>query len=127
MTLATKNWHSLNPDDYLSVAQDTINSGDPEAIFALGSFLAMAPEAADLAQLKASTEGPYASYAWSIAACQMGADCGPESFRVDSLCVNTGVCGYDSIEDAIRTGAVPAGEQEALERAIKKVQGVVGK
>jgi len=127
VTLATKNWSTLKPDDFQQIARDVINSSDPEAIFVLGDLVALAPEGTDLGELKAATEGPYANYAWGIAACRMGADCGPNSFRMDSLCINTGICGAGSFEDAIRDGAVPAAEQEALDKAISEVEGVVGK
>lgn len=125
--MASSKWTSLNPDDYQLLARDAVNSADPEAIFALGDLLALAPEGTDLAAFNASATGPYANYAWGIVACRMGADCGAGSFRMDSLCINSGVCGSESFEDAIRSKVVPAGQQESLDRAIGEVQRAVGK
>ncbi len=127
VAVASHNWVTLKADDYLSLARDVINSGDPEAIFSLGDLLALAPESSDIAEFKPATTGPYANYAWSIAACRLGADCGPGSYRLDSLCINTGICGSGDFEDAIRNHVVPAGQQESLDRAIGEVQRFIGK
>ncbi|WP_303638094.1 hypothetical protein [Stenotrophomonas tuberculopleuritidis] len=127
VAVASKNFVTLGADDYLSLARDVINSGDPEAIFSLGDLLALAPESSDFAELKRATTGPYANYAWGVVACRMGADCGPASYRLDSLCINTGICGLGNFEDAIRNGAVADGQQESLDRAIEEVQRAVGK
>ncbi len=127
VTLASKNFSSLNASDYEAITRDVVNSADPEAIFALGDLLALAPQGADLAEFRSAVIGPYANYAWGIAACRMGADCGPGSYRMDSLCVNTGICSAEDFESAIRTDAVPAGQQESLDKAIGEVQKVIGK
>ncbi|MGG6317660.1 hypothetical protein ACQ5SB_14600 [Stenotrophomonas geniculata] len=126
VTLASKNFSNLKANDYQALARDVVNSADPEAIFALGDLLALAPQGADLAEYRSAVTGPYASYAWGIAACRMGADCGPASYRMDSLCINTGICGSGDYESAIRTDVVPAGQQESLDKAIGEVQKVVG-
>lgn len=127
IAIASANPTSLEPGDYQAIARDAVNSADAEAIFALGDLLVMAPESADLAEFKSVATGPYANYAWGIVACRMGADCGTGSFRMDSLCMNTGICGTAGFEDAIRTNAVPAGQQESLDKAIVEVQEVVRK
>lgn len=127
VAIASRNWSELKPGDYQSLARDVVNSADPEAIFALGDLLALARETAELAEFKSGMTGPYASYAWGIAACRLGADCSSGSYRMDSLCVNTGICGTGDFEDAIRTQAVPVGQQEALDKAIAEVQRIVGK
>lgn len=127
VAIASRNWSDLKSGDYQSLARDVVNSADPEAIFALGDLLALAPETAELAEFKSGMAGPYSSYAWGIVACRLGADCSGGSYRMDSLCVNTGICGTGDFEDAIRTQAVPVGQQEALDKAIAEVQGIVGK
>lgn len=127
VAVASKNWAALKADDYLSLARDVIHSGDPEAIFSLGDLLALAPDSGDFAEFKRATTGPYANYAWGIVACRLGADCGSGSYRLDSLCINTGICGAGDFEDAIRNNVVPAGQQESLDRAIVEVQRAVGK
>ena len=127
VAVASQNWVTLKADDYLSLARDVVNSGDPEAIFSLGDLLALAPESSDIAEFKSAVTGPYANYAWGIAACRLGADCGPRSYRLDSLCINTGTCGAEDFEDAIRNSVVPAGQQESLDRAIVEAQRAIGK
>ncbi|WP_159091892.1 hypothetical protein [Stenotrophomonas sp. ZAC14D2_NAIMI4_7] len=127
VALASKNYSKLQASDYQSLARDVVNSSDPEAVFALGDLLALAPQDSDLAEYRPAVTGPYANYAWGIAACRMGADCGSDSYRMDSLCVNTGICNSGDYESAIRTNAVPAGQQESLDKAIAEVQRVVGK
>lgn len=127
IAVASANFSSLKADDYQSIARDAINSGDAEAIFALGDLLAIAPESIDLAEFRSVSGGPYANYAWGIVACRMGAECGAGSFRMDSLCINTGMCGSEGFEEAIRTDAVPLGQHESLDKAIVEVQRVIGK
>lgn len=127
VTLASKNFSKLKASDYQSLARDVVNASDPEALFALGNLLALAPQDADLAEYRSAVTGPYANYAWGIAACRMGADCGPDSYRMDSLCINTGICNSGDYESAIRTDAIPAGQQESLDKAIAEVQKVAGK
>lgn len=127
VVVASHNWSSLKSSDYRTLARDVVHSADPEALFALGDLLALAPEDAELAEFKAATGGPYSSYAWGIVACRLGASCSAGSYRMDSLCINTGNCGAGDFEDAIRTNMVPAGQQEALDRAIGEVQRIVGK
>lgn len=127
VVMATRGRDALNADDFQSLARDVVNSADPEAIFALGDLLVLAPEGTDLAEFKATVTGPYADYAWGIAACRMGADCGPDSFRMDSFCLNTGICNSGDFEHVIRAEAIRVGQQESLNKAIDVVQRVVGK
>lgn len=127
VALASKSWSDLKDEEYKDLARDVVNSADPEAIFALGDLLALAPESSDLSEFKSISTGPYANYAWGIAACRMGADCDPGSYRTDSLCVNTGMCGNGNFEETIRTHAVPAGQQDSLDKAIREVLKVVDK
>lgn len=125
VALASFNYQMLTPKDVRMIGQDVINAGDPEAIFALGDLLAIAPEGSAVGDHR-PVASPYANLAWGIVACRMGADCGPGSFRMDALCMNTGVCDAGDFEQAVRSDMVPTGQQELLDKAIREVQNIVG-
>src|SRR5690606_31008082 len=126
MAMASENWHSLEADDYRLLAREVVDSADPEAVFALGDLLALAPESVDLGEFRVVAPSPYATLAWGIVGCRMGADCGPESYRMDSLCINTGLCNSGDFESAIRTEMLPVGQEEALDNAIDAVEQLFG-
>ncbi|HIE5353528.1 TPA: hypothetical protein ACXNP2_000076 [Stenotrophomonas maltophilia] len=127
VAIAFRNRAAFSSEDYQSLARDVVSSADPEAMFALGDLLTLAQETNELAEFKASMASPYSTFAWGIVACRMGADCSHGSYRMDSLCMNTGICGTGDFEEAIRTHAVPVGQQEALDKAIAEVQRTVSK
>lgn len=123
--LALFNNSALDDGDYQSIVRHVLHSNDPEALFALGDLLALAPDSAKLGEFS-SLSGPAGSYALGIAACRMGADCGENSFRMDSVCINMGTCGAGSFEEVVRSRLVPADQQEALERAISAAIEITG-
>jgi len=124
--LASFNNSALEDGDYQAIARQVIDSKDPEALFALGDLLALAPDSADLAEFR-SLSGPAEYYALGIVACRMGADCGENSYRMDSVCINMGVCGAGSFEDVVRSRLVPANQQEALQRAIAAANEIIAR
>lgn len=124
--LASFNNSTLDDSDYQSIARHVVHSKDPEALFALGDLLALAPDSADLAEFR-SLSGPAEYYALGIVACRMGADCGESSYRMDSVCINLGVCGAGNYEDVVRSRLVPADQREALEQAIAAANEIIAR
>lgn len=53
---------------------------------------------------------------WMLAACDLGADCGPQSAAVRSLCLTELLCGYPSMDAAMIDAYWPQGSIEALSR-----------
>jgi hypothetical protein len=124
--VASMNSADLKSGDYRMIASDVALSADPEALFELGDLLALAPEGEDVGNFNA-VDSAFRSYAMSIVACRMGADCGESSYRLDAMCINLGVCAKGDYESVVRDQLVPAGQSERLDRAIDAVQNVVGK
>jgi hypothetical protein len=53
---------------------------------------------------------------WTLAACDLGADCGPQSAAMRVLCLSELLCGYPSMEAAMIDGYWPQGSIESLSR-----------
>lgn len=127
MRLAASNSATLTDRDFQGLARDAANTADPEAIFALGNLLSLAPESADLGDFREISKGPYMALAWGIAACRQGADCRPGSPRMDEICIAAGVCGPLDFEEGVRHDLVPQGQVAILEKNIRDIQGVLGR
>jgi hypothetical protein len=53
---------------------------------------------------------------WTLAACDLGADCGPQSTAMRMLCLSEMLCGYPSMEAAMIDAYWPQGSIETLSR-----------
>ncbi len=53
---------------------------------------------------------------WTLAACDLGADCGPQSAAMRMLCLSEQLCGYPSLEAAMIDAYWPQGSIESLSR-----------
>lgn len=53
---------------------------------------------------------------WPLAACDLGADCGPDSDFMRRLCLQDGLCGYPDVAGALRDGRWPHAWAETYER-----------
>ena len=53
---------------------------------------------------------------WSLVACDLGADCGPQSQFMRGLCLHRGLCGYSDAASALRDGVWPHAWAEMHER-----------
>lgn len=53
---------------------------------------------------------------WPLAACDLGADCGPDSDFMRRLCLQDGLCGYPDVASALRDGRWPMGSAEHFEQ-----------
>lgn len=64
----------------------------------------------------------YAPLVWQIAACRMGADCGPQSVVVTSYCVNGGICSRrpeQGFEEFVYDAAVPRQSADVVREAVE--------
>ena len=52
---------------------------------------------------------------WALAACDLGADCGPRSPVLRQLCLQSLLCGYPNLESAVIDGVWPQGMSAALQ------------
>jgi hypothetical protein len=88
-------------EDQLAMVRDALGSGDPFAIERAGQLLSWG--STQLADRKIGPNGdPFSARdwgpAWQLAACDRGANCGSDNYRVLNGCAYQGACGYDSLE-----------------------------
>ncbi|MBS0457282.1 MAG: hypothetical protein JSS44_08145 [Proteobacteria bacterium] len=100
MQLTYGNLATIPDQDLASDVQKIITSGDPDAIGALSNLMGLRAEG------RASTFGSYSGsvtdqYAWQLAACRMGMDCGANSALLRGYCLSGGMCGAISIDQVI--------------------------
>jgi hypothetical protein len=100
---------------------------DPDAMLEL-SNLALRPVEGAMSERHAQAVGnPLAGVAWGIAACRIGAACGPGSMAMDSICINSGQCSYASYETFLREELVPPAQVERLDRMVAEVMSLIGR
>lgn len=88
-------------EDQLALVRDGLASGDPFAIQRAGQLLTW--NSTQLADRRLGPSGdPFNprdwGAAWTLAACDRGANCGADAQRVLSGCAYQGACGYESLE-----------------------------
>jgi hypothetical protein len=88
----------VSSDDLLAYIRAAVDSGDPAAIQNVATLLGLLKDQWPDPNTAAAIRGPYAFYAWTIAACRIGMDCGPDSQVVYEACLGTQQCEYDHYE-----------------------------
>lgn len=109
------------PDAELAADVEQIkNSGDPDAIGALSNLMGSRAESRDVVfGTPSGTEMD--EYAWLLAACEMGMECGPDSAVVRGYCLNGGICDANSVDRIIASDKLSASDYRmtlALSRQI---------
>ncbi|MCS3807766.1 hypothetical protein [Xanthomonas sp. 4461] len=113
---------SVPSSAYKGLLEETLKSKDPEAMFAVDEMLANAKGEIDLGNYSPTSGGNYSEYSWALAACEAGADCGPGSYRMDSMCVNFGVCDSANYKDLIRKHFVPPSQLKVIDKDIERIK-----
>ena len=132
-------WSELAPDDALrrlweaSAADDLKRDDAPAMRTLLEQALAEALREPSMLELQSIADtawrfqnrgaqlGPYIGYGesgsalWRLAACDLGADCGPNSPASHLICFQEQLCGYGSVEDALIDAYWPLGDIEQLQ------------
>jgi hypothetical protein len=97
-------------EDQLSSVRDGLATGDPFAIQRAGQLLSWGSSQLTDRGVGPNNEpfnvrdfGP----AWTLAACDRGANCGADAYRVLNGCAQLGACGYDSLETYMQYNELP--------------------
>lgn len=116
--------HTLEPikaERMEELISQVISARDPDAMLAMSSLTRKSLDGALDAPYSMLAGDPISEAAWAIAACQAGANCGPGSPVLDSICTGTGICGYTSYEIFLRQHMVPPGEASRLNEYIRMI------
>ena len=97
-------------EDQLTLVRDGLSTGDPFAMQRAGLLLSWGSS-----QLTDRGVGPKNepfnvrdfAPAWTLAACDRGANCGADAYRVLNGCAQLGACGYDSLETYMQYNELP--------------------
>jgi hypothetical protein len=97
-------------EDQLNSVRDGLSTGDPFAIQRAGQLLSWGSSQLTDRGVGPNNEpfnvrdfGP----AWTLAACDRGANCGADAYRVLNGCAQLGACGYDSLETYMQYNELP--------------------
>lgn len=110
---------SPRPEYRDEVLQRIDHSGDVEAFGALSPAVEVGQW---LSMLGQDVAPQYAPLVWQLAACRMGADCGPQSVVVTSYCVNGGICSRrpeQGFEEFVFDAAVPRQSADIVRGAVE--------
>jgi hypothetical protein len=117
--------------DQLSAAQVHVElsailaSRDPEAIFEISelmgdrSFTDRESEYAEKLGVMSGSE--LYPYAWQLAVCDLGLDCGPQSWIVRATCLNGGVCGEGNYREIVRRFYLAPASFERMEELERQI------
>ncbi len=97
-------------EEQLAMVRDGLASGDPFAIENAGRLLTWS--STQLADRRVGPNGdPFMPRdwgpAWQLAACDRGANCGADSYKVLNGCAYMGACGYDNLETYMQFNELP--------------------
>ncbi len=101
--------------------EEVVTSGDPAAMYGLGSALGGNVTENVGEPYKELVSGPMASYAWILAACRLGYDCGPDSRDVSYFCLMVGRCLGETSEEMWFAMMKTDAERAALEQKIQQI------
>lgn len=121
--LAARRPNATEPEEVNDLLVSAIQERNPNALLAAAPLLGVTSRTGidpEFAALVGSTND---EYAWAIAACRMGADCGPGSRTMTSLCLSLLYCNYSNYEQFIRAELLPDGQLERVDRILALVRG----
>ncbi|QBG88568.1 sel1 repeat family protein [Xanthomonas oryzae] len=116
-----------NGEALRSFIDKVATADDPLATFELGQLVAGNSDVTSLGSYADVASGPVSGYAWSIAACQMGLDCGAGSELMNSVCLNTSGCSSPNFESFVRNNLVSVGDAALLDRKVEKIKIILNK
>lgn len=108
-------------EDIHRVTETIRNTGNPQAYLAISNAMGIASSGrGDVFGNVSGTD--FATYAWQLAACKKGLDCGPNSAIMTSYCANGGICGqFTDLRDLVLNGLVPRQDAKRIEELASRL------
>jgi hypothetical protein len=96
-----------NPAGINQVVKDVVVAQDTYAMSAMGdAMISISPESR--VTFGTLLQGADAPFAWKLAACELGNDCGADSVDLRTICLSSGHCGYQNLEEVYEQLLSPA-------------------
>lgn len=111
------------PDEVNDLLASAILESNPDALLSAAPLLGATSKDGIDPRFASYVGSPNDEYAWAIAACRMGADCGPTSHVMTELCLSSLYCGYSNYEQFIRAEVLPDAQLERVDRILAIVRG----
>ncbi|WP_313347911.1 hypothetical protein [Stenotrophomonas sp.] len=112
---------SPDPAESARLFEEVLASNDPAAVFAMGGTLGTNYSVTPDDPTAALTTGEQASWAWMVAACRMGYDCGPSSTLMGTLCLVQNGCTGEDFEAYLKRDLRSNAERRDLERRVTEI------
>ncbi|WP_315387545.1 hypothetical protein [uncultured Stenotrophomonas sp.] len=120
--------HDLRRHDPIVTAQlleEVLASGDPAAVFYFGNTLRVDDAANPGEPTEALATGEMATWAWMVAGCRMGYDCGPTGRVMVGFCLEGNGCTGEDAETYVRRELPTDAERAELDRRVGEILGLV--
>ena len=110
------------PDEELGqMIGSAIRNGDATAVAELGNLLGVRSSGRSLEAFGGMYGSHIEGIAWEVAACRLGANCGPTSTRLNQMCLVNGACGYGSIEQMYQMAGVSLSDWQRVQAALDRI------
>ncbi|MGH8463041.1 MAG: hypothetical protein ACRESP_04155 [Pseudomonas sp.] len=105
--------------------EEVTASGDPAAVFYFGNTLRVDDAANPGEPTEALATGEMATWAWMVAGCRMGYDCGPAGRVMVGFCLEGSGCTGEDAETYIRRELPTDAERAELDRRVGEILGLI--
>lgn len=100
--------------DVRGIASEIFASKDGEALAAFGGLVSLGDGQSDQSIYGKYSGDPNASYAFNLAACELGMDCSQNGPSLTAMCLRSGFCNFATLEDAYANILSPIQMQSTL-------------
>lgn len=121
--LAARKPNETSPGEVNDLLVSAIQESNPDALLSAAPLLGATKKAGIDPQFAAYVGSANDEYAWAIAACRMGADCGPNSHIMTEICLSSLYCNYSTYEQFIRAELLPDAQLERVNQILALVRG----
>lgn len=101
--------------------EEVLASEDPAAVFHFGITLRVDDALNSGSPTEALATGAMASWAWIVAGCRMGYDCGPASRVMESNCLEVNGCTGEDLDAYVRNELPTDADRKDLERRVTEI------